>query len=77
MKKEKIATIYILISAVLFSTGGLGVKMIPWSGFAINGVRNVVSVIILGIYLKATGHKIVVNKSVLLGAVCMAGTSTL
>ncbi|MBQ3104789.1 MAG: EamA family transporter [Lachnospiraceae bacterium] len=77
MKKEKTATICILISAILFSTGGLGVKMIPWSGFAINGVRNLISVLLLGAYLKVTGHKIIVNKGVWLGAVCMAGTSTL
>ena len=68
---------YVLMAAVLFSIGGLCIKLVPWSPLAINGVRNLISVIIIGAYLKATHHKLIINPAVLFGAVCLAGTTTL
>lgn len=65
------------MAAVLFSIGGLCIKLVPWSPLAINGTRNLISAILIGIYLKATHHKIVINPAVLFGAVCMAATTTL
>ena len=67
----------VLIAAILFSIGGLCIKVVPWSPLAINGARNLISAIIIGIYLKVTNHKIVVNLAVVFGAVCMMGTTTL
>ena len=67
----------VLIAATLFSIGGLCIKMVPWSPLAINGARSLVSVLVLAIYLKLIKHKIVVNKAVLFGAVCMTGTTSL
>jgi len=77
MENERRATLYVLISALLFSIGGLCVKVIPWSGITINGMRSLISVVVLTIYFKVTGKKIVVNKGVLVGACCMAGVTTL
>ena len=65
------------MAAVLFSIGGLCIKMVPWSPLAINGARNLISSIMIGIYLKMTHHKIVINPAVLFGAVCMTGVTTL
>ena len=65
------------MAAVLFSIGGLCIKLVPWSPLAINGTRNLISAILIGIYLKVTHHKIVINPAVLFGAVCMAATTTL
>lgn len=65
------------MAAVLFSIGGLCIKLVPWSPLAINGTRNLISAVLIGIYLKATHHKIVINPAVLFGAVCMAATTTL
>lgn len=67
----------VLVAAALFSMGGLCIKMVPWSPLAINGARSLISVMVLAIYLKMIKHKIVVNKAVLFGAVCMTGTTTL
>ena len=77
MTKEQKSTLYVFLAAVLFSIGGLCVKVIPWSALTINGVRSLISVLILLVYLKKTGHKIVFNKGVALGAISMAGTTTL
>ncbi len=76
MKQSK-GIFYVLMAAVLFSIGGLCIKLIPWSPLAINGARNFISVILVGIYLKITHHKIVVNPAVIFGAVCMTGVTTL
>ena len=70
-------TVYIVITAILFSIGGACVKLVPWSPMAINSARNIISVIIIGIYLIKTKHKIVVNRYVLLGALCLCATTTL
>ena len=77
MTKEQKATLYVFVSAVLFSIGGLCVKVIPWSGITINGVRSLISVLILLVYLKKTHHKIVFNKGVATGAISMALMTTL
>lgn len=68
---------FVLIAAALFSIGGLCIKMVPWSPLAINGARSLISVMVLAVYLKLVKHKLVVNKSVLFGAVCMTGTTSL
>lgn len=67
----------VLIAATLFSMGGLCIKMVPWSPLAINGARSLISVMVLATYLKIIKHKIVINKAVLFGAVCMTGTTSL
>ena len=76
MKHSK-GILYVLIAAVLFSIGGLCIKLVPWSPLAINGARNLLSSIMIGIYMKTTRHKIVINPAVLFGAVCMTGVTTL
>ena len=64
------------MAAILFSIGGLCIKVVPWSPLAINGARNLISVIIIGIYLKVIHHKIIVNPPVIFGAVCMTGVTS-
>lgn len=75
MKQSK-GILYVLMAAMLFSIGGLCIKVIPWSPLAINGARNLISVIIIGIYLKVIHHKIIVNPPVIFGAICMTGVTS-
>ena len=74
---KRSGTLYVLAAAVLFSIGGLCIKMIPWNPLAINGARNMISAAMLAVYIKCTGHRLKVNPAVLLGALCLAGTTTL
>ncbi len=69
-KKISIGTIYVLISAVCFSLSGVLIKMITWSPLTINGVRNLFAFLVMALYLKKIGHRLVINKPVILGAVC-------
>jgi len=57
--------------------GGLLVKLIPWSGTALNGGRCLISVLCISIYMAATRQKLVINPSVLFGAFCSFGTNIL
>ena len=70
MKRINIGTIYIFISAVCFSLAGVLIKKITWSSLTINGVRNLFAFLVMAIYLKKIGHKFVLNRIVVLGAIC-------
>jgi drug/metabolite transporter (DMT)-like permease len=67
----------VFVAAALFSLGGLCVKMIPWQALSINSFRSIISVCILLIFAKVSGHKLVLTRGVAIGAVCVCGTTTL
>ena len=77
MKKKNSGVIFILLSAFLFSFGGVCNKMLPWSALAINGVRSLIGLIPLIIYMAVKKHKIRFNFTVALGAVCFLGATAL
>lgn len=63
-------TFCVVVSAILFSTGGIFIKLMPWSAMSINGVRCLFAFLVYFTYLKLTRHKLIFNKTVLLAAVC-------
>lgn len=71
------ATLFVFLASVLFSIGGLCVKLIPWSALAINGARNLLGAILVGCYLLLTRHRLKWNLPVAMGAVSMMGVTTL
>lgn len=75
--EEKRGTVLVFISAVLFSLGGLCIKMIPWSAMAINGARCLLSVVINLVFLRLYGRRLRVNRWVLLGALFVFLTNAL
>ena len=77
-KNTKIfGTVCMLAASLCFSTGGLLMKLIPWNPLAINGARNVIAAVVIGLYILATKHKLKFNPTVLVGAISMAGVTTL
>lgn len=74
---EKTAPVFAFLSALLFSFGGLIIKISPWQPLSINAARNLVAAVITFIWLRSSGHKIVLNRATVLGAVCMTATTTL
>ncbi len=66
----------VFLASVCFSTGGLFIKLIPWSALAINGARNLIGAAVIGIYLLLSHRKIVFSKSVFIGALSMIGVTT-
>lgn len=77
MKKQIPGAVYVFIAALLFSIGGICIKMVSWNALAINGARNLIASGIIFAYLKKTKHRLVINPAVLFGAVCTTGTTTL
>ena len=72
-----LGTSMMLAASLCFSTGGLLMKIIPWNPLAINGARNLIACIVIGIYILATHHRLKFNRTVLVGAISMAGVTTL
>lgn len=66
----------VMISAIMFSFGGLLIKSIPWSPLSINAARNLIAAVITIIYIKASGHKFRINKAVIISGLAMAFTTT-
>ena len=66
-----------LAASLCFSTGGLLMKLIPWNPLAINGARNLVACLVFGIYLRVIRHNLKWNRTVLVGALSLAGVTTL
>lgn len=63
------------LAAVLYSIGGLCIKLIPWGGMAINGGRTAIALVVIGLYMKANHHKPRMNLWVLVGAAAVCGTN--
>ena len=76
-KKRNLSPLLILAEAVCFSLGGVIVKSIPWGAMAINGARSLIAGIVILLYMKLRGHKLVFNRSVLFGGAMMCATSAL
>ena len=66
----------VFLAALLYSIGGLCIKVIPWGGMAINGGRTAIALAVIGLYLAAIRHRPRLNRWVLLGALCIFGTNT-
>lgn len=63
-------TVYVLLSAICFSTGGVLIKLIPWSSMTIQGIRSIFSILVVGGYMLLRRQRFVWNKTVFWGAIC-------
>ena len=70
-------TLFVFLAALLYSIGGLCIKVIPWSGMSINGGRTAIALVVLGVYLAVIRHRPRFNRWVFLGSLCIFGTNTL
>lgn len=70
-------TLCVFLAAVLYSIGGLCIKLIPWGGMAINGGRTAIALVVIGGYLRLTRHRPRMNPWVLVGALAVCGTNIL
>ena len=77
MSDQRKGTFCVFAAAVLYSIGGLCIKLIPWNGLAINGGRTAIALVVLAVYLRAVHHPLRWNRWVLLGALAVCGTNIL
>ena len=71
------AVLKVFLASVCFSTGGLFIKLIPWSALALNGARNLIGAAVIGVYLLLRRHRPVLSRPVFIGAAAMIGVTTL
>lgn len=72
----RFGALMMLCAALCFSTGGLLCKLIPWSALAINGARNLIACVVIGLYLLLRRHPLRWNRTILLGSICCFGVTT-
>lgn len=77
MNKTRKGTLYVFLAALLYSIGGLCIKVIPWNGMSINGGRTAIALVVIGSYLAATKHPLRFNRWIALGAVSVFLTNAL
>ncbi|MBQ5583280.1 MAG: DMT family transporter [Ruminiclostridium sp.] len=72
--EQRKGLLLIFLASVLFSLGGLLIKVIPWQALSINSWRCGISVCILLLFAKVTGKKLKLTPGVLAGAAAMCLT---
>lgn len=77
LAKEYRGTLFVFLAALLYSIGGLCIKVIPWNGMSINGGRTAIALVVIGGYLWVVKHPLRLNRWVALGALCVFGTNAL
>lgn len=75
MSAKNKGNLYILLTALLWSTGGLLIKFIPGNPVMINGTRSLIAFLFFCIYRK--GVKLKVNKTIAAAAACLVFTNLL
>lgn len=76
MSKNK-ATFQILLCAALWSTAGIFMKWIPWSGFVIASFRSLLSGGVMVAFMAVNHFRFRINKRTLFGGISLAGTMLL
>ena len=69
--------LYVFLSSVLFATGGLFFKIIPWDALAIGSARSILAGAALLVLLLIRLHRFRINRTVLITAGAISVTNTL
>lgn len=72
MKKENAAIVEMLVCATLWSIAGIFIKLIPWNGFAVAGMRSLIAGITMAVYMLFKRYRYRVNKRTLISGVLTA-----
>ena len=72
MKKENKAIIEMLICAALWSTGGIFIKLLPWNGFAVAGLRSLIAGATMGLYMLLKKYRFMLSRRTFLSGVFTA-----
>ena len=73
--KQTSGALWLVLAALLCSTGGVCIKLVPWSPVAVNGARCAVAAGVTGLFLAASRHRLRWNTTVACGAFSLALTT--
>lgn len=74
--KANRGAVYVFITGLLFSLGGLCMKVVPWNAMAINAFRCLASAAVVLIYMRIAGRKLRFNRTVAVCAAAICATTT-
>lgn len=77
MTASQRGTLCVFAASVLYSIGGLCIKLIPWGGMAINGARTAIALVVIGAYLAWVRHPLRLNRWIALGALLVFSCNAL
>lgn len=70
MGQERRAMLQMLLCGILWSFGGILIKLVPWNALVIAGVRSALTAIVMFAYMRMSNMRILLNKRTLaIGAV--------
>ena len=69
MKNETKAILEMIICACLWSIAGIFMKLIPWNGFAVSGMRSLIAGLMIGAYMLITKKQLVISKTTVLSGI--------
>ena len=72
VKKEKAAIFQMLLCAVMWSLGGIFIKLVPWNSFVIAGWRSLIAGSVIFIYMRIKKVSFRVNKKSIASAIFLA-----
>lgn len=75
MSEKNKGALLIITATLLWSTGGVLMKVIPWNPLMINGMRSLIAFVFICILNRQI--KIKINRYIVLTAICMSMTTTL
>ena len=76
MKKNTVGTLAMVATALLWSIGGIFIKLIPWNPLAIVSLRGLLGGLMMYLYMRTRKIKPAISKDTLKLAVAMAGVCT-
>ena len=77
IRRKNRAMLLMVVTAVMWSIGGIFIKLISWNPFMIAGVRSGISGSIMALYMLATRTKFKLNRYSLLAGIGLACSATL
>ena len=72
MKKENLAIVEMLICATLWSIAGIFMKLIPWNGFAVAGMRSLIAGLTIAAYILIKRMRFIINRRTLVTGIFTA-----
>lgn len=73
MRETTKGTFAMIATALLWSLGGIFIKLVPWNPLAIAGLRGLIGGLVMFVYLRIRGIKPVINKDTIKIALALAG----
>ncbi len=73
-QKRNYGPLLLVLTAMLWSTGGVLTKSIPWNPISIVCARGLIAACVQAIYMRKI--KFTINRPIILSAICLFGTST-